>query len=238
MIKPSVDVVRKNVSPKVEIVAGKIKSVTLPLPLVNEKGTSLVIYLPEPALRDLIKQAKEVPKSLRVQFIKEWLMQNQMAAFHQYVKSKKKKFAYENITVTPPRYQFAIPEKIPQLPGTGKRTNPFVIQILASHSNKLTKIGRTRINLPLVVDLGKSGLLYFVVKLKLEQLADASVSTTSTEIIAVLKKQITNWAMANDINTGTTDFTSALHSAIGNIAPSIREQVKRMKVKHPEWSKI
>jgi hypothetical protein len=235
MIKPSVQLVRgKNFISNVNIVAGKIKSITLALPVVREKDTYLMIRLPEQTLTELLEKSKLVPKPQRKQFIQNWLMKNQQVALDYYMKSGAKDFTYDSISVQLNRISL-IPEKVKPIPRPIIKEDKHVISVLPKPTLNLTKIGQANVSVPLIIDLERVGVFHFTVKLKLGQLSDTNISTTIVSIISILQKQIAEWAANKDINTRTKEFQSALGEAMLTIAPNIREQVRRLKLKHPEW---
>jgi hypothetical protein len=212
----------------VEIVGGKIKAISLALPILNQKDGFLLIKFAEHELK-LIDKAKSIPNARRTKFIHDWLMKNQDIALNEYQRTKKKSFRF-------PVYQ---PQEIPvrlDLYGSGTRDDPYVATVLPPPSVQLKGLGQTAVKLPLIVDLDPFGEFHFKITLKLGQLSDDNISVTSGNISFLLKRQITDLASAK-FDTGTREFRDALNDAMLSITPSIREQVRKIKFKHPDWVK-
>ncbi|MFH1785774.1 MAG: hypothetical protein ABH842_05080 [Candidatus Micrarchaeota archaeon] len=239
----------KKLPQNVEILAGKVKSITLVLPLLNEKNAYLVIKLPESVLKDVLEHAAKLPEAQRTQFVQDWLMKNQDVALQQYIKSKAKVFTLDVVPVRvaePSRLGTIHLEKAPHriglergetriLSGSGTTGDPYQATIAVSPFVRLEGVGKKAVKLPLIIDLESFGQFHFKITLKLGQLAEDNISVTSGSISFLLRQQITKLA-STQFDTETRDFREALRDAMSNIAPNLREQVKRMKVKHPEWT--
>lgn len=97
----------QNIRTPVVVRKGKVKSVTITIPLFepNDKqgrGKYLVAELPKAIVDDLLRQASNLPEKERSDFIKEWLKKNQEAVLNQYLKVKGKSpktFRYDVIPV-------------------------------------------------------------------------------------------------------------------------------------------
>lgn len=97
---------------------GEISAVTFSVPVFSEKNTYLVVRLPQSVAQELIRAVNDKPADQREQFIREWVTQNQVAIYSQYLSSKAKRFSYEVVPVASAKLA-ATPRKVGALATEG-----------------------------------------------------------------------------------------------------------------------
>jgi hypothetical protein len=98
----------------VETRRGELRSVTLTIPLLSERNTYLVVRLPNEAVQEAVRQARELPEAERPAFLREWVMRNQQAVIEQYVRSgrSERRFRYDVVPVAATRVAEATPRRV------------------------------------------------------------------------------------------------------------------------------
>lgn len=81
---------------------GEITGIVLSVPVFYEKNSFLVVRIPKNVVQDLIRSTAAKPESERAQFIRDWIKQNQLAIYDQYVASggKATHFDYDLVPLT------------------------------------------------------------------------------------------------------------------------------------------
>jgi len=80
---------------------GEITGIVLSVPVYTERNAFLVVHIPQPVVQQLINSVASKPESERAQFIREWIKQNQLAIYDQYMSSGSKTMGFNFEVVTP-----------------------------------------------------------------------------------------------------------------------------------------
>jgi hypothetical protein len=83
---------------------GEATGVVFAVPLFSERNAFLVVRLPQSVAQDLARAVSDKPEAERSQFIRDWVKQNQLAIYDQYISSggKSRRFRYDVIPVKAP----------------------------------------------------------------------------------------------------------------------------------------
>ncbi|MEW6035836.1 MAG: hypothetical protein AB1529_04445, partial [Candidatus Micrarchaeota archaeon] len=111
---------RQAISNPVDVRRGQVRSITLTIPLLTDRGSYLVVRLPDTVVQELLTQARTLPEAERPGFVRDWVMRNQQAVLEQYILSSRgqRRFRYNVVPVQaqPPRVTEATPRRVEDQP--------------------------------------------------------------------------------------------------------------------------